>query len=107
MVSDRPPAQARGQQTGGSIRHPFSFSSECYRPELREAGREIAPEVAEKLTEEEQRMLKDVLKEDPRPAYQDAPDREYGFQFAGKNIRFSVSNGVLIVLNVAPTAGSC
>jgi len=68
------------------------------REEKRRVTVEIAPEAAEHLTEEEQRALKDALKEDPRPAYQDAPDREYGFRFAGKEIRFTVRDGVLTVL---------
>ncbi len=38
-----------------------------------------------------------VLRADPRPSYQDDPGREYGFVFAGTEIRFSVSEGVLTV----------
>ena len=57
----------------------------------------IVPEAAEKLTAEEQCMLTDVLKEDPRPAYQDDPDRVYTFGFAGKQIRFRVQGSLLTV----------
>lgn len=70
--------------------------------EKRRVAVEIRPEAAEKLTEEEQRMLKDALKEDPRPAYQNTPDRVYGFRFSGKEIRFTVRNGVLTVTDVEP-----
>ena len=87
-----PYADCRPEATGG-----FTDREEKRRVEV-----EISPEAAEKLTEEEQRMLKDALKEDPRPAYQDAPDREYGFQFAGKNVRFTVTTGVLTVTEVGP-----
>ena len=68
------------------------------REEKRRVTVEIAPEATEKLTAEEQRALKDALKEDPRPAYQDSPDRKYGFRFAGKEIQFTVRDGVLTVL---------
>lgn len=41
-----------------------------------------------------------VLAQDPRPSYQDDPERVYGFTFAGCNIRFSVSGDTLRVLEV-------
>ena len=41
-----------------------------------------------------------VLKGDPRPAYQDDPNREYGFDFAGYCIRFKVQGNVLTVTNI-------
>lgn len=44
-----------------------------------------------------------VLAQDPRPAYQDAPDRVYGMAFAGCEVRFCVEGGVLRVVEV--TAG--
>lgn len=68
------------------------------RTQKRTVTVEIAPEAAAELTEAEQRMLKDVLKEDPRPAYQDDPDRAYAFGFSGKQIRFTVRNGLLTVV---------
>lgn len=68
--------------------------------EKRRVTVEITPEAAEKLTEEERRMLRDVLKEDPRPAYQDSPERIYGFRFSGKEVKFTVRDGVLTVTEV-------
>ena len=41
-----------------------------------------------------------VLAQDPRPAYQDDPERVYGFGFAGHNIRFTVRDGVLTVRSI-------
>ena len=37
---------------------------------------------------------------DPRPRYQEDPERVYGLAFAGKNVRFTVQNRVLTVLAV-------
>ena len=85
-----PYADCRPEATGG-------FTD---REEKRRVSVEIAPEAAKKLTAEEQRTLKDALKEDPRPAYQDTPDREYRFRFAGKEVRFTVRDGVLTVIRV-------
>ena len=41
-----------------------------------------------------------VLSHDPRPSYQKDPDRVYGLTFAGFDIRFSVREKVLTVLEV-------
>ena len=41
-----------------------------------------------------------VLKEDPRPAYQDSSDREYVFGFAGKQVHFRVAEEILTVNEV-------
>ena len=41
-----------------------------------------------------------LLAQDPRPAYQQDPERVYGFVYAGMEIRFTVSGGVLHVRDV-------
>ena len=41
-----------------------------------------------------------VLRQDPRPHYQDDPERLYGVSFAGFDIKFKVSGNVLIVTDV-------
>ena len=68
------------------------------------AGRTVNVEFSEaagkQLTAEEQRELKAVLKEDPRPAYQENPEREYVFGFAGKQIHFRVRDNILTVTMV-------
>lgn len=43
-----------------------------------------------------------LLADDPRPAYQNDPERVYGFPFAGYEVRFSVSDGVLTVKEILP-----
>jgi len=58
----------------------------------------IPEETGKGLSETEKKALEAVLREDPRPAYQDDPDRVYGFRFGGRNIRFRVAEGVLTVL---------
>lgn len=44
--------------------------------------------------------LMGVLACDPRPRYQEDPDRVYGLAFAGKNVKFTVRDRVLTVLAV-------
>jgi len=42
--------------------------------------------------------LKQVLEQDPRPPYQDNPDKIYGMPFMGADIHFRVKGDVLTVL---------
>ena len=41
-----------------------------------------------------------VLALDPRPQYQDNPEKTYGMPYEGYDVRFSVANGVLTVIEV-------
>ena len=59
------------------------------------------PEELERLVPEEKRpALYAVLEQDPRPAYQQDPERIYGFPFAGMEIRFRVKDDCLTVCEV-------
>lgn len=44
--------------------------------------------------------LKKVLSLDPRPRYQDDPDKEYGMAFAGKDVHFKVAGSILTVTKI-------
>lgn len=70
------------------------------RVEKRRAEVECPPALLQRLPEEKRAALLGILAEDPRPAYQDDPEREYGFGFAGKEIRFRVENGRLKVTDI-------
>ena len=48
------------------------------------------------------RSLTEVLALDPRPAYQNDPNREYGLSFAGMNVRFKVMSDTLTVVSIEP-----
>ncbi len=52
------------------------------------------------LDAKQREALTQVLSLDPRPAYQDDPGKEYGMVFDNRNIRFSVSEGILTVLTI-------
>ncbi len=56
-----------------------------------------------KLEEEHRKALAKVLAEDPRPAYQDDPDRIYAFEFAERNISFQVKEDTLTVISIGET----
>ncbi len=44
--------------------------------------------------------LREILSLDPRPSYQDDPDRVYGMSFGTHNIRFTVQEGMLRVTEI-------
>lgn len=51
----------------------------------------IDPKLVRGMKPDTLKSLTDVLAEDPRPHYQNDPTREYGLDFAGYNVRFTVS----------------
>lgn len=54
----------------------------------------------EHVPENKRHVLIEILKGDPRPAYHN-DDRIYGFQFADFEIKFTVNNGILTVINIS------
>ncbi len=85
-----PYADCRPEATGG-----FTDTAEKRTAEV-----QFTEEAAGKLNAEEKKALEAVLKEDPRPGYQDDPEREYIFGFSGKQIHFLVSGGILTVTDI-------
>lgn len=63
---------------------------------------EISEELLTRMEEEKRESLIAVLAHDPRPSYQDDPERVYGMEFAGHEIKFTVRDGVLTVKSVEP-----
>ena len=60
----------------------------------------IPQELSKKITPERLKALRAILAQDPRPAYQNDPDRIYGFPFADAEIRFKVSENTLEVTDI-------
>ncbi|MHB9056851.1 MAG: tRNA (N6-threonylcarbamoyladenosine(37)-N6)-methyltransferase TrmO [Paludibacteraceae bacterium] len=57
-------------------------------------------ELLQQISIQKQTALLEMLSLDPRPSYQDNPERIYGFEFAGFDIRFSVSGNLLSVVEI-------
>ena len=60
----------------------------------------IPPDLLERVPPDRRKSLRGVLAQDPRPHYQEDPDRVYGFGFGGLEVRFSVAGGVLTVREI-------
>lgn len=58
---------------------------------------ELPADIAVLFSEDQQAALKEVLAYDPRPGYQNDPERIYGFLYGGYDIRFRVRDDVLTV----------
>ena len=57
-------------------------------------------ELLEKLPEDKREAALSLLSHDPRPSYQRKADRVYGLPFAGFDIRFTVDNSRLTVVEI-------
>lgn len=60
---------------------------------------EVPAEVASLFTADEEAALKEVLAQDPRPRYHDDPERVYGMPYAGRDVKFRIVDGVVLVIN--------
>ena len=60
----------------------------------------IPPDLLARIPQDRQEPLRGVLAQDPRPHYQDDPERVYGFGFAGLEIRFTVNGSTLTVKEI-------
>lgn len=61
---------------------------------------EIPDNLLELIPQEHQESIVQLLSQDPRPAYQNDPTKVYGVTYSNLNIRFTVNNGILSVVEV-------
>ena len=61
---------------------------------------EIPEMLLERIQEKKRESLKAVLAHDPRPSYQDDPERVYGMEFSGLEVHFVVDGAVLTVTGI-------
>lgn len=85
-----PYADCHPEASGGFAAVPAGETLEVFIPD------DILPRIpAERLE-----ALRGVLAQDPRPHYQNNPERVYGFGFAGMEVHFSVDGGRLTVVDI-------
>ncbi len=85
-----PYTDAHPDACGGFAEHAKAYTLEVV----------FAPECEGKLPPEKEQILRQLLAQDPRPAYQDDPSREYRFTFSGHCVRFFVCDQILTVTGV-------
>lgn len=85
-----PYCDAHPEAMGGFTQNAGDFMLEVDFPE----------NLKQRLPAEKQEAICQVLSHDPRPSYQKDSDRVYGLSFAGFDIRFTVKDTVLTVVDV-------
>lgn len=60
----------------------------------------ISDELLALIPVEKQKALLGVLAQDPRPSYQNDPERVYGITYGMQNIKFRVENNILTVIRI-------
>ncbi len=61
---------------------------------------DIPDHLSNKIPESKKDALLGILSHDPRPSYQQDPERVYGLSFANMNIRFTVSDKILTISEI-------
>lgn len=61
---------------------------------------DFSPELLARFDAGERQGLLSALAADPRPRYQDDPERVYGMRYDGRNVRFTVRDGTVFVTEV-------
>jgi tRNA-Thr(GGU) m(6)t(6)A37 methyltransferase TsaA len=77
--------------------HPEASGGFSKKSDYHKLSVEISNEFLPLVPKDKLDALIGVLEQDPRPAYQNDPDRIYGFEFAEMEIRFSVNGDKLTV----------
>lgn len=89
-----PYADCKPEATAG-----FTGRNTDYRLKV-SVSAEAEEKVKSKFNPTQYEALKGILAEDPRPHYQEDPERVYGFNFAGVEIKFRVCDGTACILDV-------
>lgn len=87
---------------------PYVPYADCHPDALGGFAAETPPEkpvscpsaLLERLPEEKRPALLGILAQDPRPRYQDDPERVYGLDFAGWNVRFRADEGEILIVGL-------
>ena len=80
--------------------HPEAVSGFATTPAEFLLGVNFPESLLQKVPESQRKSLTDVLAHDPRPQYQDDPDRVYGMAFGGMEVKFKVEERLLTVVEV-------
>lgn len=80
--------------------HPDAISG--FADEVKDKSLEVCIPIAlsHLIPEDKREALFEILKEDPRPSYQDDSEREYGMTFSDLEIKFSVDGNTLTVTDI-------
>ena len=81
--------------------HPEATEGFTGQVEMQALTVEIPPELLARFPVEKRDVLVGVLAQDPRPRYQADASRVYGLEFGGYEVKFTVSDQILTVTDIA------
>ena len=81
--------------------HPEAAEGFTGQVEMQALKVEIPPELLARFPVEKRDALVGVLAQDPRPRYQADASRVYGLKFGGYEVKFTVSDQILTVTDIA------
>lgn len=81
--------------------HPEASGGFTDNSERRKLDVNCPPELMQRVPEASREALLGVLAHDPRPAYQHDPERTYGLDYAGLDVRFTVDGDELTVSEIS------
>ena len=87
-----PQADCHPDATGG-----FADETALYALEV-----DVPPALMSRLPESRREAARLMLAQDPRPGYRRGDSRPFGVAYAGLDVRFTVTDGVLTVREVVP-----
>ena len=85
-----PYVDSHPEATGGFAHEVKDYALEVCFPE----------ELLQKIPKEKREALIEILKQDPRPGYKRNDARPFGIAYAGSDVRFTVKDGLLTVIEV-------
>ena len=77
--------------------HPEAVGGFTVTTDMPSVRVEFPPELLQKVPEDKREALIGVLEQDPRPRYQNSPERIYAMGFGGVTVKFSVDGDTLTV----------
>ncbi len=80
--------------------HPEARGGFAQEVAYEELSVQIPDKLLARIPEKKRQALLEVLRQDPRPHYQQSPERIYGMDFAGHQIRFRVEDDTLYVVEL-------
>ncbi|MCD7708305.1 MAG: tRNA (N6-threonylcarbamoyladenosine(37)-N6)-methyltransferase TrmO [Clostridiales bacterium] len=80
--------------------HPGVRAGFADETKYRELKVNFPEELLNKIAPGKREALTEVLRQDPRPHYQDDPDRIYGLSFAGHDVKFRVDGDEATVVDI-------
>ncbi len=82
--------------------HPNALGGFGFKPGEGAVAVECPPELLAQIPQDKAEGLLALLEQDPRPGYTDDPERIFGMEYAGFDIRFKVEQDTLKVCQISP-----